>query len=217
MLEIRYLRHILALAKYENFHKAAEAVNISQPALSKSIRKSETLLGEQLFERDASRIKPTRFGEYVIRNAETLMGRVEKFTDEITTFKEDFGNSFRIGIHPFFTAFVSQALTNILPNNTQVCFDFKILSHLEAIEKLRDHQIDFYFGVIRNDYALQYSEIRFTHFPISWYLMAQSDFLSNDEQKLKLRAAFSTGIGKLLVHSNKMILGFSGGVEGCVE
>jgi len=44
-----------------------------------------------------------------------------------------------------------------------------------------------------------------------WYLMAQSDFLSNDEQKLKLRAAFSTGIGKLLVHSNKMILGFSGG------
>ena len=74
MLEIRYLRHILALGKYY-FHKAAEAVNISQPALTKSIRKSETLLGEQLFERDANRIKPTRFGEYVIRNAENREGR----------------------------------------------------------------------------------------------------------------------------------------------
>jgi len=51
MLEIRYLRHLLALAKYGNFHKAAEAVNISQPALTKSIRKTETLLGKQLLYR----------------------------------------------------------------------------------------------------------------------------------------------------------------------
>lgn len=44
-----------------------------------------------------------------------------------------------------------------------------------------------------------------------WYLIAQSDFLSNDEQKLKLRSAFSVGVGKFLIHTNKMDIGVNGG------
>lgn len=44
-----------------------------------------------------------------------------------------------------------------------------------------------------------------------WYLLAKSDFLSNDEQKLKLRSAFSVGLGKFLVHTNQVRIGISTG------
>ncbi len=44
-----------------------------------------------------------------------------------------------------------------------------------------------------------------------WYLIGRSDFLSNDEQKLKLRSAFSAGVGKFLVHTNQVQLGVSTG------
>ena len=44
-----------------------------------------------------------------------------------------------------------------------------------------------------------------------WYVIGRGDFLSNDEQKLKLRSAFSAGFGKFLVHTNRVHLGLSGG------
>jgi putative salt-induced outer membrane protein YdiY len=44
-----------------------------------------------------------------------------------------------------------------------------------------------------------------------WFIVGKADFLSNDEQKLKLRSAFSAGLGKFLVHTNQVHLGISGG------
>lgn len=39
-----------------------------------------------------------------------------------------------------------------------------------------------------------------------WYALLSADFLSNDEQKLKLRSTTRSGMGKYWVHSNKMFL-----------
>jgi hypothetical protein len=44
-----------------------------------------------------------------------------------------------------------------------------------------------------------------------WYLIVKTDFLSNDEQKLKLRSAYSAGLGKYLIHTNRVRLGLSAG------
>jgi putative salt-induced outer membrane protein YdiY len=45
-----------------------------------------------------------------------------------------------------------------------------------------------------------------------WFYAGEVDFLSNDEQKLKLRTTFSGGIGKYLIHSNVMAAGVGGGL-----
>jgi len=44
-----------------------------------------------------------------------------------------------------------------------------------------------------------------------WFLIGRIDLLSNNEQKLKLRFAPSIGLGKYLVHSNKINVALSGG------
>jgi DNA-binding transcriptional LysR family regulator len=62
-METRQLLHFLAAVKHGSFHKAAEALNVSQPALTKSIRRLETTLGLTLFERHARGISPTPYGD----------------------------------------------------------------------------------------------------------------------------------------------------------
>ena len=54
-LELQQLSHFLVVAKAGNFTKAAEEIRISQPALSRSIQKLESVVGEPLFERQAAR------------------------------------------------------------------------------------------------------------------------------------------------------------------
>jgi hypothetical protein len=53
----------------------------------------------------------------------------------------------------------------------------------------------------------------FIHYYLTndWFLLVYTDLLSNDEQKLKLRAAVSAGIGKFVLHNNRVQLSFSGG------
>jgi DNA-binding transcriptional LysR family regulator len=56
------LRAFLAIFDFGNFHKAAELLNLSQPALSRRIRTLETRLGTALFERSTRNVTPTSAG-----------------------------------------------------------------------------------------------------------------------------------------------------------
>jgi DNA-binding transcriptional LysR family regulator len=60
--EILDLRAFLAVLDHGSFHKAAELLHISQPALSRRIKGLERVLGGSLFERSTRRVSPTRIG-----------------------------------------------------------------------------------------------------------------------------------------------------------
>ena len=65
VFDMRRLRHALALAEYRNFARAADALHITQPALSRSIQSLEDGLGVRLFDRSPRDVQPTAFGELV--------------------------------------------------------------------------------------------------------------------------------------------------------
>jgi DNA-binding transcriptional LysR family regulator len=66
------LRSFLALFDRGNFHKAAEQLHMSQPALSRRLRTLETRLGTPLFERSTRNVMPTAAG----RQLETIARRI---------------------------------------------------------------------------------------------------------------------------------------------
>ena len=61
-MEFNQIKYFLAVAKTLNFTNAATACSISQPALSKAIRKLEANLGADLFHRDSQKVELTEFG-----------------------------------------------------------------------------------------------------------------------------------------------------------
>lgn len=61
-MEIRTLRYFLAVAREENMTRAAEALHVTQPTLSKALKSLEDELGKKLFTRHSFSIKLTDEG-----------------------------------------------------------------------------------------------------------------------------------------------------------
>lgn len=72
-LNLRHLRGILAVESHGSISAAAQAVNLSQPALTQGILKLENQLGEVLFERRSDGMVPTAAGELVLERAKACM------------------------------------------------------------------------------------------------------------------------------------------------
>ena len=70
--EILDMRCFIAVSELRNFHGAAKALGISQPALSRRIRGLEASLGATLLERSTRRVAPTAVG----RQLEPIMRRL---------------------------------------------------------------------------------------------------------------------------------------------
>jgi DNA-binding transcriptional LysR family regulator len=73
MITQRRLRHLLSLVEHAHFGRAAEALNISQPALTKSIQALESELGVALLDRKRGALGLTVFGELVARRSRALL------------------------------------------------------------------------------------------------------------------------------------------------
>ena len=77
-LELRVLRYFLAVAREENITRAAKALHITQPTLSRQLAQLEQELGQTLFCREAGRPFLTRAGRLLKRRAQELLSLADK-------------------------------------------------------------------------------------------------------------------------------------------
>jgi DNA-binding transcriptional LysR family regulator len=83
---IHDLELIRALAKNRHFGRAAKALGVSQPSLTRSLKRLEEALGVRLFDRDEE-VTPTLFGRIVIDRGELLIDAFSELRREITLAK----------------------------------------------------------------------------------------------------------------------------------
>jgi DNA-binding transcriptional LysR family regulator len=62
-LDLAHLRSFLAIVRYGGYHRAAEALHLTQPAVSRHMRRLEAELGEPLFTKRGRGVELTPFGE----------------------------------------------------------------------------------------------------------------------------------------------------------
>ncbi len=72
-MDINRYRYIVALARTKNFTKAAEELHISQPALTKAIKKAEEEFGVTLFDREATPFRLTYAGERFVDEIKKIL------------------------------------------------------------------------------------------------------------------------------------------------
>ena len=77
-MEFRQLRYFVTVAQELHFGKAAEKLDITQPALSKQIRVLETNIDTKLFLRTKRSVKLTPAGEIFFQEAQQLLQQTEK-------------------------------------------------------------------------------------------------------------------------------------------
>jgi len=74
-IELRLLHHALAVGHHRNFARAAEALGLTQPSVSRSVAALEKALGVPLFDRTSKGVVPTTFGGVLMELGASVMQR----------------------------------------------------------------------------------------------------------------------------------------------
>jgi DNA-binding transcriptional LysR family regulator len=100
------LRDFLAVAGAGGVSAAAQTLGVSQPALTKSIRRLEAHYGLALFERRARGMALTPFGDTLLAHAKLIDAQCRFADAEMQAFTQGAGGRLRIGAGPFWGATV---------------------------------------------------------------------------------------------------------------
>jgi DNA-binding transcriptional LysR family regulator len=97
MAELRHYRYFVEIAKRGTFTAAAEALNMTQSALSEQILQLERECGSLLFNRRHSGITLTPAGEYLLHQAEALLAKAAETREGLAGFRHGYQSRLRIG------------------------------------------------------------------------------------------------------------------------
>ena len=86
MIEIYLLEQLVAFARHGTLLRAAEELHITQPALSRSMKKIEELLGVQIFDRQNSRISLNETGRLAADYAARVLRADREMIERVTAF-----------------------------------------------------------------------------------------------------------------------------------
>jgi len=95
--EIRHLQAFTVLAEELHFGRAAQRLNITQPALSQLMRDLETRLGFRLVERTTRRVLLTASGQSFLGEAETILQHLDRAIERCRIEAGQEANTIRIG------------------------------------------------------------------------------------------------------------------------
>ncbi len=96
-MDIRLLRAFVTVAEQGSYHKAALALHITQPALSKQIQALELLIGGALFQRGRHGAVLTELGQQLYSKADELVKQHHSFLNYTREIQKKTTNSLLIG------------------------------------------------------------------------------------------------------------------------
>ncbi len=106
-MELRQLRHFVAVAEAGNFSVAARQVFLSQPALTRSVKTLEDQLETRLLERGSQGAELTRSGELFLEYARMILNDCDRAQREIRMFREGVAGHVSMGIAALFAGWIA--------------------------------------------------------------------------------------------------------------
>lgn len=99
-MNLQQLRYIIAVNRFRNFAKAADACNVTQPTLSAMIVKLEEELDIRIFDRSNKSVTPTDAGMKIIRQAENVLMEVDRIGEILSEDKGLIGGKLNLSVGP---------------------------------------------------------------------------------------------------------------------
>jgi DNA-binding transcriptional LysR family regulator len=96
-LQVAHLRTLQAIARHGSFSRAAQALNLTQPAVSMQVRHLERALGLSLLERVGKRAFPTRAGQLLLTHADRALRELEAGVERVQGLRGVVAGRVRLG------------------------------------------------------------------------------------------------------------------------
>lgn len=136
-MELRPLRSFIAAAEDGNISRAAQRLNLTQPALSRQIKGMEDDLGVALLERGAHSFSLTPAGELLLREGRLLLERADALEQRVRATAK--AQTIRVGYSPSLTAGILspaiEAFTQVHPKARVELSDMAGNQMIEALQK----------------------------------------------------------------------------------
>ncbi len=151
-MELRHLRYFQAVAREGNFTRAAAALHIAQPPLSRQIRQLEEELGVLLIERGVRGLKLTEAGRFFYEQSMQLSARLDEIVAGTRRLGAQSARWFGIGFVPSaLYGFVPELIRHLRQADAQVEVGLSEMNTLPQIESLKSGRIDLGIGRIPFD------------------------------------------------------------------
>jgi DNA-binding transcriptional LysR family regulator len=99
-MDLRAIEYFAAVAERGTMRGAAVRLGISQPALTKAIRRLEDEVGVVLFDRHARGVTLTAYGRALLRHARNFQASVKEAREEIAALRAGIAGRIRLGAGP---------------------------------------------------------------------------------------------------------------------
>lgn len=150
--QITHLFRLRTILEEGSLRRASEKLNVTQPALSRSLAQLESYFGQQLVDRHARGVKATAFGEKVL----SVSNRIERYWEiaehELRSEVSNEKTVMRIGGGPVWrSGILSGVLAGLQSRFPDLLIEFTTLTYGKTIDDLREGRLDVAFGGVFND------------------------------------------------------------------
>ena len=143
MLDLRHLRHLVAVAEEGTLQKASTRLNITQPALTKSIHGLEDHLQASLFERQGRRLHLTELGLRFVEQARVILRSAKDAETMVKEWNAGSSGHLTIGLGPAYTVLLSeQIIASVVHDFDTVELRLETGDTNSLIARLNDDTID---------------------------------------------------------------------------
>jgi DNA-binding transcriptional LysR family regulator len=138
-VDLRKLRYFVAVAEHLNFGRAAEALHIAQPVLSRQIKALEDELKAQLFARDKRTTELTPAGRQLLADARPLLANADALSRRVARAARGPG-AFTVGFMP--GLIVTGAVRVMQNRHPQLTVNVLRTGYDDQTEVIRDGRAD---------------------------------------------------------------------------
>lgn len=143
MVDTRHLEHFVAVVEAGGFRKAAAAIHLSAPALTRSVQIVEEHFGAKLLERSGKSVSPTPEGEIVAREAKDVLARMQRLPNLLGGFRRIESGIVRVGVSPVISdLFLADAIGRMLTEHPSVVIDVMIETVRPLLQEMLAHRLD---------------------------------------------------------------------------
>ncbi|OHC75927.1 MAG: transcriptional regulator [Rhodospirillales bacterium RIFCSPLOWO2_12_FULL_58_28] len=141
-ITLRQLKIFAAVAKNNSFTRAAEELNLTQPAVSMQVKQLEDQAGIPLFEQVGKKIFLTEAGEEVLHYSRAVAGQLDEMASTLNSLKGLAGGRLRIAIVAtanYFAPRLLGAFGKLFPG---IGISLDVHNRQSLLDRLKDNDVD---------------------------------------------------------------------------
>ncbi len=145
-MDLFRMRCIVSVSEHRSLTRAAEAMHITQPAMSFQMKSLEKEIGLKLFERDSNRISLSPAGELLSAGFQNILARYDALLVQVKTVADANINNLRVGYHgPHDYTQLSKLLQKFMLHYPEIQIELKVEEYGDLTEDLLNSKLDVIF------------------------------------------------------------------------